>query len=510
MSSSRRVGRPGLSSVLWYGAGSAALYQFLGRAFPLSGYATRQKLYDLMLLTGHSAWGALTYAAIVILLFALYWLVARTLRRRAAGGGGTSRWVLLVICGFGLLFAGELIDMYPINAADMFLYFFRSRILIFYQGNPLIDAPRQFPDDPYLYTAGQYVSIASAYGPAWELLAGAAALVTRGALLPNLLALKGISALSYGGSVLLVSRILRRIAPEQQASGTLLFAWNPLILLEWVGNGHNDAAMVLCILLGVWLWVEGRHLWVIPAFVLAAHIKAIAAIAIPLFALDLWFSRSSGLERLHWLLGTLLLAGVISLALFAPFGIPRQHLDEVLNEARFRSGFSFAVALDLTVQQRVLPVLARTLHLPEGTMSILRRYATIVPRWLALGGLAALYLRQLGMVWRRERDPIVASAEAFYACVVLAPVYRMWYPAWPMALASLRPGRDRLLRTEAACLSAELSVLVYGFLFRWPDPPRLLLGTALTLLVPTLVPVIARWARRWKQKGPRASQRLRT
>jgi len=495
MSGSQRLGRGGLSSILWCGIASAALYQFLGFAFPMSGYAERRRLYDLMLLTGHSAWGALTYASIVILLFVLYWWMARILLRRPHDGGG-ARWPLLVICGFGLLFAGELLGMYPINAADMFGYFFRSRIFVFYRGNPLIDAPHQFPGDPYLYTVGQYVNMASPYGPVWELLAGAAALLTRGELLPNLLALKGVSALSYGGSVLLVSRILRRIAPAQQTSGTLLFAWNPLILLEWVGNGHNDAVMVFWVLLGVWLWAERQYVWVVPAFVVAAYVKAIAAIAIPLFALDMWFAESSGLERLHWLLKTLLLAGAISLVVFAPFGIPRQYIAEVLNEAKSRVGFSFAVAVDLALQQQVLPVLERTLRLSEGTMSTLSRYATIVSRWLSLGGLAALYLRQLGMVWRRKRDPIVASAEAFYACVLLAPIYRMWYPAWPMTLATLRPNRDRLIRAEAACLSAELSVLVYGFAVRWRDLPRLLLGTTLTLLVPTLVPLVDRWMRR--------------
>jgi hypothetical protein len=232
-----------------------------------------------------------------------------------------------------------------------------------------------------------------------------------------------------------------------------------------------------------------------PALVVAAFVKAIAAITIPFFMLAIWLKESRPIRRVRWLLESLLPIGAILIAVLLPFGPLLENLGGILDEATRRTGYSLAATLVLVVRDWVVVPLTTTLAVPRNTVSALDHYARVVPRWLALGGLAVLYLRQLCMVRRRKRDPIAASAEALFAYVVLAPSFRMWYPAWPMALTALRPTRGRLLRVSTACLTAQLSVLVFGYLIRWDALPRHLLGTGLTLMVPMLVPVMDRWIR---------------
>jgi hypothetical protein len=472
------------------GVAIAAVYAALTATFPLTRYGTRVRLYDWLTITGRSLGGIALYTAAIVSLFLLYWRAWRSLEN--APQSARLPWLLIVVIAFAAVFALVLIWMYPISATDLFAYFFRSRIWTLYGGDPFVDVPRRFYTDPYLYTISGWLYMGSPYGPLWEWLAAGVALLVSGRLVPNLVALKGVAALFYVGSVLLVYAILKHIAPERRASGTVLFAWNPLLLLEWVGNGHNDAVMVFFILLGVWLWVRHHHLWVLPALVVAALVKAVAVIVIPFFLIATWLQESSPRKRLRSIALAFVLSLAIAWVLSAPFTLTWGNVGIPWNEAATKSAYSFSSTLMLALHRWVVTPLARSPFLTEEALSTLVRYVDVAPHWLATGGLAILYLRQLVLVWRRRRGPIAASAEAFFACLVLAPNYRMWYPAWAMTLATLCPERDRLLRAGAACLTAELSALIYTYLFKWDILIRYAMGTTFTLLLPVLSPALYR------------------
>jgi alpha-1,6-mannosyltransferase len=480
-------------SLLLYGGASAVLYLAFVRLFPLTRYALRPRLYDLMKLARRSKQGIILYALCILTMFWLYWQAWHFVRRNAQDKDASSRLLLVFIVGSALLFALILVWMYPINANDLFRYFFRGRIFSVYGGNPLVDPPNRFYTDPYLYTVGEWIDHRSPYGPVWELLAAGVSWLTRGMLIPNLLALKGISVLCYGGSICLVYDTLGRTLPAQKFGGTLLFAWNPLILLEWIGNGHNDVVMLFFILLGVNLWVRKRYIWVLPALVMAVLVKMIAAIVVPFFVLDIWIREPHLGTRLRWLVLTVLLSAAIGVLLYAPFGLPWQNVRGIWNEATVQFGFSLPTTLLLIVHDWVIPSVSRSYALSRETQVALYRYAYGVPRWLALAGLAFLYLRQFSMVWRKKQSPIAASMETFFAYLILAPSFRMWYPAWSMALAPLCPNRDRLLRVGTICLTAELSVLIYGQMREWGSLTGHVLGTTFTQVLPILLPILSGW-----------------
>ncbi len=42
----------------------------------------------------------------------------------------------------------------------------------------------------------------------------------------------------------LIAAILRRLAPDRLLAGVVLFLWNPVVLYETIGQGHNDVAML--------------------------------------------------------------------------------------------------------------------------------------------------------------------------------------------------------------------------------------------------------------------------
>ena len=58
----------------------------------------------------------------------------------------------------------------------------------------------------------------------------------------------------------------------------LFFAWNPLVLFEVAGNGHNDAVVIMFVLAGVFFFVRARQVAFIPALVLGALTKFARAV----------------------------------------------------------------------------------------------------------------------------------------------------------------------------------------------------------------------------------------
>jgi hypothetical protein len=467
-----------IAPLVLYGAISAAAYAGMSAAFPLVPFANASRLYDLASLSDHSTSTAIAYALIVVVLFGAYARAWQWLRR-VETERTSSRRVLCTVIGFAVLSCLLLLWMYPINATDLFSYFFRGRTFVFYGANPFVDTPSRYRFDPYVFMVGEWYTIGSPYGPAWELLAGTVLALTRGRLIPGLLALKAVETLAYGACTLLVYAILARISPEYRASGTLLLAWNPLILLEWIGGGHNDAAMILFILLGIWLWSRRQYIWVLPAFVTAVLIKSIAVLVIPLFLLDMWREQRGASARLQWMGQTVLVSVVIAVMLCSPFEVPWRNTGTLWSEAANRHGYSLASIVLLSER-------AWNTALPFSIVST-------IARGLAFACIAALYLRQGIKLWRRQQDPISAGMEAFWAYVLLAPTFRMWYPAWAMSLAALRPNGTRLLRAAVLCLAAELAVLVYGYLSEWSLLARHIPGTALTVFLPLLAPSLIRW-----------------
>jgi hypothetical protein len=77
----------------------------------------------------------------------------------------------------------------------------------------------------------------------------------------NVLAYKGLAWMGYLLSTILVASILRRISPARALSGTILFAWNPLVLMEGVANLHNDMLMIALLLGGIWALSRVREEW---------------------------------------------------------------------------------------------------------------------------------------------------------------------------------------------------------------------------------------------------------
>jgi hypothetical protein len=102
-------------------------------------------------------------------------------------------------------------------------------------------------------------------------------------LLLNLLLFKLTSVACLALSSWLLYRLAQRTSMAVPASVVMFFAWSPLVLFEAIGNGHNDIAMMTCVLAALLLTSYRHARSALVLLVVGALIKYTAALLIPLW-----------------------------------------------------------------------------------------------------------------------------------------------------------------------------------------------------------------------------------
>ncbi|GHO74231.1 hypothetical protein KSD_20020 [Ktedonobacter sp. SOSP1-85] len=232
---------------------------------------------------------ALLFGATLLLLNVLYVLALRSLRAHVDIDTKGSHWLLFLL-GSALLFGLTLLLLPRLFSDNVFTYIFAGRTLATYHLDPFRTTPAQIPSDPSYPWILSSRHEASTYAPLWLYLS---ALITQlsASLAFLLLLFKGLALLTHLLNILLVWSILGRLAPSRRLVGTLLYAWNPLALIELAGNGHNEGLCMFLLLLGTWCLLRARQpryaAGALLCFGLAVSTNLIALLVLPLYA---WFS----------------------------------------------------------------------------------------------------------------------------------------------------------------------------------------------------------------------------
>lgn len=416
---------------------------------------------------------------------------------------GANRRHLALALGGATLLGLTLVLLPSLPSDDVFSYILYGRISAVHHANPLISAPSSFPNDPFLSLVF-WRGVRSVYGPMWLLLsAGLARLAEAlgGSLVAYVLLFKLTGLLAHLANVALIWAILGVLAPRRRLLGTLLYAWNPLCLLEFCASAHNDAVMLTFALLGVYCLARSRaaadivpaqrpagevpstgvhrpalrallsssgHIYWeaagLVAFALSISTKYVLLALLPFyFALVLRqaLARHDAPARIARAVGwrLALICGVLALTA-APywagpqtlgsiaFSPPAQQLDNSLPEA-------FSWPLRALVQALGASRAAAAAFVDTGLKVVM--LAAFVALWL--------------LALRRVRDlesMLIAWGWVLFAYVVVASVWFWpWYVTWPLALAALLPWGDF---TVATLLLAGGALTLYAFLPLYAAP----------------------------------------
>ena len=386
------------------------------------------------------------YVALVTLTFGAYLGAVAIVWR---GWVRPSWWLVF---GFAALFALALLPMYPPTAMDMFHYHAMARLAWIFHANPLTTPQNAFP-----YAIGMsWSELASPYGPLWSLISGPPTLLA-GDVVSGLYAFKIMGAISHLASAALIWQIVRRSAPGQQALATLLFAWNPFVLLRVVGNGHNDLWMMLPVLIALWCVQRGWWVLAVEALTLSVLVKFASALLGPALLLYIWTHAEGDRRTRAWLLVRAGAAAAVTVALaYAPF------FDGL---ATFE-GVRYQTALTITSTPLLIELWLHWLALldwadPVRAAEDARLFARLV--------FLAIYP---ALVWDSRRDfgrlVTLSFTILFLYLLVAASWYRPWYMLWPVTLAALRPRSWLTLTLLAATLFGSFPDLVEQYRGHWP------------------------------------------
>jgi hypothetical protein len=394
----------------------------------------------------------LGYYGATVLLFVLYaWILI--LCRCGLLHDGRARALAIL---FPVLFNAGLLLGHPYQSIDALTYVAHG-----YLGN-LPDAA-----SPYTTTAAavrathfarQLASFGwlpvhglTPYGPLWTHLEIAVVKVA-GDVPTALVALKTVVVAASLGSAALIWQTLGRVRPEDQLMGTLVYLWNPMIVVEFAAEGHNDALMILCLLASLALTVAARPALSVVASVAGVLVKYLPLIFLPAQIVYLWHTRRDRSRLAVDLLLGLLLGAGLAVMLYGSFWV----------------GLRTFEGVRLQSQPLVSPSPSGGLYwyllhvLPPGEA------ARLTLRVLA-GAFAAFVI----VASWRARD----AAGMFGACASIALVYVLvvsahywpWYASLPLALVALVPRKiflpTALVLTLCSRLVAPMSTLfTNGFL----------------------------------------------
>ena len=230
----------------------------------------------------------------------------------------------------------------------------------------------------------------------------------------------------------------------------LLYAWNPLVVLEVAGMGHVDALGVLAVVLTVLLLVSRPRRSSSAAVAAAA---AVLAKVVPLVAWPVW-ARRSARPVVFLGIGVGILIVTWFPVLLASGGVPSGYI-------RFGLSWEFNGPLYEPLWRLLERLDARSLlqSLLDGAKAVTgahsfwnRFYPFNYPQFLAKLLLAAVSLPLFIRAWRRD-DPCRATGAVFALLILFSATVYPWYLLWVLPWAALQRRRSWLLLAALLPLS---------------------------------------------------------
>jgi hypothetical protein len=438
------------------------LYVLLAWRYPLGPSLTNARASWTSIV--EPTWLNLALHLAIYLALTLLYLAALHILSTVKGESATHhRRQTLLILATWLACSAVLMTAAPAGEShDIFDYIFRGRMMVEYQANPLVDVPEELGiSKPY----ARYVSWrknVDTYGPVWEASSAAIAVSVRQAaswlgwwgkaypvcprspescrlLLAYITGYRLLSILLTGISGWLIASMVRRSQPTLATLALAVWLLNPIALVATALGGHNDAVMLVLVLLSWWLLQRQRPTLGLLALILAAHVKLTALIWLPTCALwILWRWGWRGAIKI-WLLSAA--SGLaLSWLLYAPFG-GWQSLPRMLHErSLYLANSPWRILKSLLIGQWGV------------TIGKAHQLSIGLSNWLFAIGAFLISLWSFNLRPKRWRSANVLAEDAeqnlWRTLVAVSLLYLVvgsfwfqhWYILWVIAPAALLPG----------------------------------------------------------------------
>jgi len=241
--------------------------------------------------------------------------------------------LLYVIASFAFLYVLILtFAMPPVLSSDIYLYALFGRMATYYGLNPYLVPGRAIEAD-VVWPFVCWRDVTTHYGPVWTMIsAGLAALGDNNVLL-TVLVFKGAVAISHLANCLLVLCLARRFTGGDGLGPLLLYAWNPLIVIETAGSGHNEAVMMSLALLGLLLIDRGRLHGGVILLTMSTLVKYLTGILLLFSVIRVVKEEHTTRRRLSALARISAIGVLVTSLAYAPFWSSGHALERLLSVA---------------------------------------------------------------------------------------------------------------------------------------------------------------------------------
>jgi hypothetical protein len=348
-------------------------------------------------------------------------------------GGLPPVFGIVAVIGSALAFQATLFFMPGLYTTDIFSYVMYSHIAGPIGANPYIALPSWYPEvHIFQWIHPLWQSAPSIYGPAWiDLTMPLARAVVRATDVDKVLAYKALVNVGHMCSVGVLAYVVHKLRPGHELEAVVMYAWNPLIVFEFGGNGHNDAVMVAVMLLGLALYASEVRWLGIVTMAVSMLLKMTSLFILPFYAMA-WARDQKTWARFFGvgILATLTVPVVI-VAFYWPWWNGLSTISPIINWSQgpmYNNYVPDILAYDLA--RRDLANMATPLDpmaVLEGWRSTIKSVARVF-----------LILWFLVELWRVRGALGIAGAGARVMLVFLVAVNTWvlpWYFSWPLALA---------------------------------------------------------------------------
>ncbi|MDR0462917.1 MAG: hypothetical protein LBG64_01710 [Pseudomonadales bacterium] len=277
---------------------------------------------------------AQVYAILISVSFIIYFFLIQKLLPKLKKNQLAFKHVLFIL----LLSSFPLFFSYNSLSADVFNYIFNARMVVHYGANPHVQVAMDFPDDPmvrFMHNSHTYAP----YGYGFTLLSLPFYLIGFDRFILQWFSMRVFAVLGLILTYLVIWKWWHhksKFKNENTFHPFWLFL-NPLMLIEFISNSHNDVWMILPAMLSLFLIYKSKRTWKVVLISLLLIAFSISVKYATLVLVPFWLYIVLEKPVVLWLKQTKIFKvflkwfdayffDIIALGMFVPLLTPRSQL----------------------------------------------------------------------------------------------------------------------------------------------------------------------------------------
>lgn len=251
------------------------------------------------------------FLAALVLVFLAYVYAIYTVWQ--SGSRTTPRKVF----GIAVLLSALAVANPDLLSHDIYSYTLYGRMVAAYNLNPYLTSPSVLTREPFLSYV-DWRNLVTPYGPLWTSISAVVEALIPGRMLWHVVGFKLLGALVHLANTALLGAVVQRLSARHTAAAMAAYAWNPLTVLEFAGNAHNDSFVLLFMLLALLMYTD-RH-EIVGGGMLGAAVatKITGGLFVPLYLVALLRRERSVVARVR----VAVLSGMLCIGVWAVNWIP--------------------------------------------------------------------------------------------------------------------------------------------------------------------------------------------